>query len=360
MAAPYVSTKTLAFSETLDLGGLKFKFPLCAKPENLGRLHGVTHIWMDTHTVYGQRKQPTGNSEMMALYFWRRCGLAGTYIEQGPQDSFLLACLCPMARGTAAQRVFADARLWFPRDAWPARMRMVEEVDETLRATLRQPRAEDSRITEERFHEKTADLLMPKFTAEEKEAYQELCAELFDDIRPILVERGPVAADQLVHKWDLLTRRIGRRSGTKVATRKTAMNVLSYEMRAAVHRCYSAVWNDLIPHLEGKFHLAPESVRFLRLMHLETVRQSNVPESNWHLFHGHIFGLHPGMSMLMLTETGKRLVGEYLLASTPRGQNTSFERLLMAIYASLCFYVCQRQKVQEDKAERIHKKRRGD
>ena len=47
------------------------------------------------------------------------------------------------------------------------------------------------------------------------------------------------------------------------AVPKTAMNILSYEARAAVHRCYSCVWSDLIPALARQYNLSAATVRFL-------------------------------------------------------------------------------------------------
>jgi hypothetical protein len=122
---------------------------------------------------------------------------------------------------------------------------------------------------------------------------------------------------------------------TKWAAAKTAMNLLSYEARAAVHRCDSHAWMTLIPDLGNKYNLSLETARFLHLMHTERISESKSPAMNFHLFQGHLFALHPGMSSLMQTRTGQQLLGEFLQASTAKKQAKPLQRLLMGIYLSL-------------------------
>jgi hypothetical protein len=342
--------QTREFREILTLQGVNFGYTLCCRPQDLPPLSGVAHVWMNTRTLYGQRKRAAVNLGPMTNYFWRRCGLAGTHIHPQTQESFLLASLCPVVRSSAAQRIFTDARLGRGKSRSGLKQFEASELERLLAAQVRSPRARDHELTPQEFYAQTQGILeMPKLRREEEAAYTELSEELFSEARPVLVERGTIAADLVLKKWGELTRRIGRRSGPAVALKKTAMNILSYEARAAVHRCYSCVWNDLLVHLGQKYKLSAESTRFLKLMHLEQVSESNLAGANFHLFHGHVFALHPGMAILMRTHTGKSLLGRYVAAENEQTRTGAFQRLLAAISTSLCYYTGRRHDTRRTK-----------
>lgn len=61
------------------------------------------------------------------------------------------------------------------------------------------------------------------------------------------------------------------------------------------------------------------------------------------LFHGHIFALHPAISMLMQTPTGQRLMEQYVRGQTAEDCLEPFQQLLFAIYLSLYKYQEQRE-----------------
>ena len=128
--------------------------------------------------------------------------------------------------------------------------------------------------------------------------------------------------------------------------KKLALDMLSYECRAALHRCYSAVWNKLLLHLEKKYELDEASVQYHRLMHFDFVLPSNLPNANFHLFHGHVFALHPGVDLFLQTNTGGELVGDYL-----RGEDDDrpFRRLLNGLYVGLCDYYARSDRYAEDR-----------
>jgi hypothetical protein len=342
-------------AEILRAGGLSFAFRLWRHRNEVpfGRA-SAQQFWMDTGTLYGQRGRHAPNLQPMADYFWVKCCTAGTYLDADTQESYLLAHLCPHVRGTAAQKVFPDARLSRPGGSSAARWRDAAELEPLLAAMRRSPRPEERRLTMAAFSKKTADLVgMPHYSRKERQAYRELCEELFGVVRPVLIERNPGAAtDLLIGKWQEMTSRVGRRSGGAVRLKKTAMDMLSYESRAAVHRCYSCAWNDLIPHLLRKYSLSEPSVRLLHLMHLERVSDSRTPGSSFHLFHGHVFALHPAVSALTLTPTGRELIGDYLLAPTAEELVEPFQRLLAAVYASLYFYAHRREQSAEKRGGR--------
>jgi hypothetical protein len=112
---------------------------------------------------------------------------------------------------------------------------------------------------------------------------------------------------------------------------------LSYEARAALHRCYSATWVELLAHLSEKYQLSPPSRKFLELWHLDQVRERGPANAEaWdHLFHGHVFALHPIGGGLLRTPTGRELVGAWL--SDPDSQ-AAFGRVLHALWAAAYHY----------------------
>lgn len=134
-------------------------------------------------------------------------------------------------------------------------------------------------------------------------------------------------------------RRIGRRGGH--ALDKQVLDILSYECRAAFHRCYSAGCWDLIPRLTLKYHLSPANQCFLHFWHLDHCSESaQGPHAMFHLFHGHIFALHPAGAALLQSPTGRDLLATWL--QEPESA-AAFGRLLHAIFVTLHRYVEQRE-----------------
>ena len=77
--------------------------------------------------------------------------------------------------------------------------------------------------------------------------------------------------------------------------------------------------------------------------------------AHFHLFHGHVFGLHPASGELLRTATGQKLVGSWLsehgdVASRPGNEESlarrqaepAFGRLLYAIYVAILHYAGRR------------------
>jgi len=120
------------------------------------------------------------------------------------------------------------------------------------------------------------------------------------------------------------------------------LDVLSYECRAAVHRCYSEVWDHLIFLLADKYDWTDDEVLFHRFWHLDQIMPSDHPEkANYHLFHGHIFALHPAGADFMLTKTGRELMGEWL--SDPDPFSAPYRRLLHALSVAIYNYANRNQ-----------------
>ena len=152
-----------------------------------------------------------------------------------------------------------------------------------------------------------------------------------------------------------MMRNIGRHRGRDLE--KQVLDILSYEARAAVHRCYSCVWSDLIPVLSCEAGLSVESLRFLQLWHQEWVSESDLSQTDradFHLFHGHLFAVHPATATLARTATGRRLIGEYLVAPTPEARVEPFRRLLAAVNLALHAYRGRRELHREERRKRPH------
>src|SRR4051812_33527075 len=139
--------------ERIGLEGVLFGFELLCKPEQVGDVN-VIDFWMDVCTLYGQRKRAPANLQPMADYFWRRCGVEGTFREADLQETYLLARLCPYVRGTAAQAVLTDARL----SRWEGKRwaRTAAELDRTLAGLAHARRRHDRELSMRQFHKKTA------------------------------------------------------------------------------------------------------------------------------------------------------------------------------------------------------------
>jgi hypothetical protein len=325
--------------EILSAGGLQFGFGLCAKPEQFGNQH-VAHFWMPTKSLYGQRNTPAPNLEPLANYFWTRCLLERTHSNPDNQEIFILARLCPLVRSHAAQRIGTDARSRRKNPTTSAKM--IESLDEILRTPPNPAKGESDCLTPQEFHEQTLPSLSRSHGAQELEAYREISRQLFDDELRHGLEEGVPAADLAVPKWNLLNQRYGRRSRRPLL--RQAMDVLSFEARAAVRRCYSCVWNDLIPQLAQKFNLSPATSRFLRYMHLECriPIEGATDGAEFNLYHSQVLALHPAMSMMIQTSTGRQLIGEFLECDEEGTGSRSFQKLLRAFRLSLYYYETDR------------------
>jgi hypothetical protein len=81
--------------------------------------------------------------------------------------------------------------------------------------------------------------------------------------------------------------------------------------------------------------MTAESIAFHRLWHLDQCQESDRCDAYFHLFHGHVFALHPGTGMFMQTKTGSEMIGEWLAAPE---STTSFGRLLYGLCTAMADY----------------------
>lgn len=309
------------FNVKLQLGSRRFNFPLCAKKERFGDAH-VDHVWMDVRSLYGQRQRSDTLCRDVANYFWETCKLHGADADPDNQEIYILTRLLGAVRSNAARAIFCDARLLINR-------REHERILEAINGLLRK---NTNRLNPIDFNEKTADMLGPEVMSESEQAeYVRFARELFGDSREVCRSDPDAAVAAVTKRWTEATEKWGRRAGFR--EEKKILNIISYECRAALHRCYSVVWEDLLSELARKRKLNKPSACFLRLWHLEKLIHGQS------LFHGHVFGLHPGCSLLLQSNSGRQILGKWL--ADPESEDRLFA-LLNAIFVCAYCYTTQR------------------
>lgn len=313
-----------------------FSFELCRKQTIFGSVP-VDQFWMKVPSLYGQRGRPARNGAVVVEFYWSQCMKEVTVLREEVQQSYILAKLLPYARSNGSRRVFDDAVLTKATRLGENNQVQIAELDKQLAVSR------NGMLGMEEFHQKTADLLgPPDFAPDVKRAYQELADELLGEGCRALVRWGTPGLEVPIEKLQRWMGTFARRRGNE--TKKLALDMLSYECRAAMHRCYSAAWSELLLHLEKKYHLDQASVQFHRLMHFDITLPSNLPNANFHLFHGHIFALHPGLSLLLQTKTGGDLIADYLRVEVG---DQPFRRLLNGIWIGLCDYFARSDRYAE-------------
>ena len=152
--------------------------------------------------------------------------------------------------------------------------------------------------------------LWPKF----KEYKQELFSEAIIEIQSGNVTGGIEIATQ---QWETWRSTIGRNRRDKDAL--TILDIFGYEARAAIHRCYSSLWEGLTDWIYQRSGSDPNTHAFHHLWHRDITWPANEPEAieadrKFHLLHGHIFGLHPAASDFVETTTGRKLIFDWFTA----------------------------------------------
>lgn len=304
-------------------GCLNFRFSLDRKSTRMGATT-FDHRWMRINSIYGQRNTSGSNREAIADSFWASC-LEDGYGASEPdvQTIYLLSKLLPFVRSSGGRHAFADARLprWKPAD--------VAELDGLISA------GREKLVTMHEFQSQVGELLgPPSYTAAAKILYLEWEQELFSEPCRLLIQQPQEAFAAVYSIWDRWIRTISRHSGN--VDKKQILDVLSYEARAAIHRCYSHVWLNLLKKWAKLGEMSDEAINFHRVWHLELIDNQNSALPNQHLFHGHILGLHPAGSNFIQTTTGTDLIGDYVTkvpGSTEFDQ--AFQRLLNGLLVAI-------------------------
>ena len=278
--------------------GLRFRFSLFRKSICFGSAT-FNQLWMRPNSVYGQRNSSRLNGEAIVDYFWGVCLLDGhAAMASEQQETYLLAKILPLVRSTGARRVFADAR---GRGIPKVEAAEVAELDLLLAA------GRENELSVSEFCRLTA----PNFDSDVLSEYLDMSIELFSESLDHLLLEPQDAVQSMRSRWNTVNTRFGRRRGNK--EKKHVLDLLSYEAKTAVHRCYSLVWENLLRKWSQQEQLSEESRRFHRLWHLElrTVPSDSSVRPD-ELFHGHILGLHPAGSLFIKTAVGHDLIRQFV------------------------------------------------
>lgn len=317
----------------------KFQFDLCRKQTALGPLP-LDQWWISKPGLYGERGNDSSNRQVIVDCFWSLCQAEGDALNDRPiQEVYILATLLPHARSNGSRRVFADASLAkYDAEETSHRSVIVEQLENMLQGSR------NEELDVQSFYRQSGDILgPPEYDDQVHDCYTDFVAEILGDGCDALSHGGLEGLQISLDRWSSKMKKIGRRNG--YAIEKNVLDVLSYECRAAFHQCYSAVWLSLLEKLQVEFSFSEEGVLFHRLWHLDQVLPSNESdEHHVHLFHGHIFGLHPACGDFILTQTGAELVGELLTA--PKDQSCQ-HRFLNGLQIAVHHYAIRNEVAKE-------------
>jgi len=194
------------------------------------------------------------------------------------------------------------------------------------------------------FQRQSGVLLGPPAYSDQAIAeYLELSAQLLAVAASQLIENPQSALEAVRSRWTEWMRTVGRRSGKEI--KKQVLDALSYECRASMHRCYSLTWHHFLRRWAELGQMSDQAIMFHRLWHLEMMdRHDGSSLPNGHLFHGHIFGLHPAGSSFIQTATGHNLIGEWLRTAAGTAEfDTAFRRLLNGLMIAICQFSQKRE-----------------
>lgn len=313
--------------EAIIEGAKWLSFELCRKKTPLGPVE-VDQFWMPIRSVYEQRQRTARNYAVIVECFWALCLKHATIFSEEVQDSFILAKLLPWTRSNGSRRIFADAVLTSPDRLGTSRRQIIAGLDDAL---ARNTHCEIDIVA---FRDAVARILGPRPVDEPvQRRYQEIAGELLGAGRTALQNWGTPGLSAPLQKWRSWMTAVGRRGGNSLD--KQVLDILSYECRAALHRCYSAAWCELLPYLAARYELSAESIVFHRFWHLEPCQPQGTRDSLFHLFHGHIFALHPAAALFSLTNSGAKLLGDWLLEPEP---GPAYRRLLSGLLLAIAAY----------------------
>lgn len=326
------SNNPLKMTEKKNGPGHCFQFDMFRKQANLGCLE-IDQWWMDKRGLYGERNRNSSNRCAAIDLFWSLCICEGSaFSERDIQETYILARLLPHARSNASRRVFVDASLENHSSAAD-----LSELDQFLSLS------QDGRKNALDFYRSTGNLLgPPEYEENVIDQYNEFVAELMDDTCEALSDGDFGKYQKAEAFWTEKMKSIGRRSGNLV--KKNVLDILSYEARVAFHRCYSQAWSYILEVIAQNGDFSDDSYLFHRLWHFDQITPSNESiDADFHLFHGHIFGLHPAGSEFIRTPTGLNLLGE--LIANPTGEEYH-QRFLNGMNIA-CFKYADRYEVSK-------------
>jgi hypothetical protein len=312
--------------------GIPRKFALCHQTILLGQTP-MDYWWMAPGTVYPTRKRKAANYEPIIEHYWALCLKGKTVFEDDVQENYILAKLLPHARSNASRKVFVDSVPSTRRDQETYPEPITEHFDRLLRHDRRR------RMGPVKFRDCTADAIGPTcYPKAIQDLYRRRSEELLGEGRDALEASGAEGLRVPLSRWRKWMDGIGRHRGQ--TDEKKVLDVLSYECRAALHRCYSAVWYDLIGQIAEQHGEPREWRRFHLFWHTEQLRRAReTDKAEFNLFHGHVFALHPAARRFLLTDTGRELLEEWLIKS-PRSKHP-MQRVLYGLQLAVWQYAIQ-------------------
>lgn len=327
-------------------GPNRFRFGLCSKEIALGNT-AMTQWWLDSRVLYPDRGRRPEMFRSIVDYFWARASREATISEPAVAESILLAHLLPHVRSHGSRRVFADA---IPK-GFGSKTKVAREAAAELQNLLQSCRGKTMDVVQ--FRDQTGEVLGPPEYEERIMArYSAMTDDLLADALQILQYGGTEAPRTVNTIWKRWMKKIGRRGGHE--EEKLVLDILSYECRAAFHRCFSALWHDLIPLMVSYRMVNEFSARFHSIWNLDRIISAEQSEMNFHLFHGHILGLHPVGSQFIQTERGRELLEGWV---TRYDSKQAFEELLFGL--SLAVFQYSNTRDEQKLSRRLNHRRRS-
>ena len=330
------------FTETLCLAvaGVQkcFPFEICRKTTRLADLE-ISQFWIDRAAVYGHAANQHINQSLNSI---------GRFASNTVPRRIAMRRNSTFWRDSCRKHVASVRGEWWQTVCClvpPARRITSRELVRELEADL--ATFADQRMSQVRFRNETANLLGPlQFDDEARQRYLEIVNELFGaDQSPVLDSQR---MDLITAKWRGWMSGLARHRGNNLE--KQILDAISYESRAAIHCCYSTVWCCLLPRLARTYRFPEESFRFHQFWHLDHCRKSNDENDLFHLFHGHVFALHPALGQFLRTTTGPRLMASWL--RNPESEE-DYQRLLNGLFVAIGQYDRWRGRLRQVESQQV-------
>ena len=322
-------------------GKSDYRFLFNYKSLVLGKIR-FDQFWLPISTLYKQRKRPAANFDPIIDFYWKCARMKGTHQDPGVLETYLLAKLLPNARNNNSRKVFKNAIL---KSNQSKDFKEIQDLNQSLTDSSNQT------VSELIFWEQTGKILgPPEYEPFVLEKYNEMSGPLFQEAHEAIDHTSPDIFESFEKKWLELIKKYGKPKGYELE--KRVLDILSYESRAQVHRCYSWFWTAILPAMCKWFSFNDEAQLFHKLWHLSPICESSENGSPLHLFHGHVFALHPAGGMMLKTNAGRGIMEDFLTTKT----NNDYERFLNALLISIFHYeniYSNRVETQGSKTETI-------
>ena len=304
-------------------GKSDYRFMFNYKSMDLDKIR-FDQFWIPIPNLYKQRKKPAVIFDPIIDFYWKCARIKGTHHDPGVLETYLLAKILPHARNNKSRKVFKDA---IPQSNQSKDFKEIQDLNQSLTDSSNQT------VSELIFWEQTGKILgPPEYEPFVHEKYNEMTGPLFQEAHEAIDHRSPDIFESFEKKWLELIKKYGKQSGYELE--KLVLDILSYESRAQVHRCYSWFWTAILPAMGKWFSFNDEAQLFHNIWHLSPICESSENGSPLHLFHGHVFALHPAGGLMLKTSAGRGIMEDFLTSKT----NNDYERLLNALLISVFHY----------------------